>query len=68
MHYVKNTILIIPKREKHNAIMDCELLSKVYINLLDQKEPKFDLKIEKIIKSNEENIQNKYYKKVISPH
>ena len=27
------------KREKHNAILDCELLSKVYVNLLDQKEP-----------------------------
>tara|TARA_B100000401_G_scaffold25802_1_gene15414 strand:- start:1235 stop:1903 length:669 start_codon:yes stop_codon:yes gene_type:complete len=56
------------KREKHNAIMDCELLSKVYINLLDQKEPKFELKIDKPVnKSNEENIQNKYYKKVIKP-
>ena len=34
------------KREKHNAIIDCELLSKVYVNLLDQKEPslKFLLK------------------------
>jgi len=27
------------KREKHNAIIDCELLSKIYVNLLDQKEP-----------------------------
>ena len=27
------------KREKHNAIIDCELLSKVYVNLIDQKEP-----------------------------
>ena len=27
--------------------MDCELLSKVYINLLDQKEPMFELKIDK---------------------
>ena len=27
------------KREKHNALMDCELLSRVYVNLLDQKEP-----------------------------
>ena len=39
------------KREKHNAIIDCELLSKIYVNLLDQKEPslKFsseDLKID----------------------
>ena len=56
------------KRDKHNAIMDCELLSKVYINLLDQKEPMFELKIDKpASKSHEENIQNKYYKKVIKP-
>ena len=27
------------KRDKHSAIVDCELLSKVYVNLLDQKEP-----------------------------
>ena len=31
------------KREKHTAIIDCELLSKVYINLIDQKEPKLNL-------------------------
>jgi len=30
------------KREKHTALVDCELLSKVYINLLDQKEPKLN--------------------------
>ena len=27
------------KRTKHNALIDCDLLSKVYINLIDQKEP-----------------------------
>jgi len=31
------------KREKHNAIIDCELLSKVYVNLLGQREPTLDL-------------------------
>ena len=37
------------RREKHNAILDCELLAKVYINLIDQKEPifQFNSKIEK---------------------
>ena len=30
-------------RTKHNALLDCELLREVYINLLDAKEPKFDL-------------------------
>ena len=32
------------KREKHNAIIDCQLLREVYINLVDQKEPKLNLK------------------------
>ena len=31
------------KREKHSALIDCELLKEVYINLLDQKEPKLNL-------------------------
>ena len=30
------------RRDKHTAILDCELLSKVYINLIDQKEPSFE--------------------------
>ena len=32
------------KREKHTALIDCELLAKVYINLIDQKEPTLDFK------------------------
>tara|TARA_Y100000310_G_scaffold335289_1_gene416915 strand:+ start:562 stop:1239 length:678 start_codon:yes stop_codon:yes gene_type:complete len=32
------------KREKHSALVDCYLLKEVYVNLLDQKEPKLDLK------------------------
>ena len=31
------------KREKHSALTDCQLLKEVYINLLDQKEPKLNL-------------------------
>ena len=31
------------KREKHNALIDCRLLKEVYINLVDQKEPKLNL-------------------------
>ena len=31
------------RRKKHTALIDCELLAKVYINLIDQKEPTFDL-------------------------
>ena len=55
------------KRVQHTALIDCELLSKVYINLIDQKEPTFDL-----INKNEENqilneINVSYFKKVIKP-
>ncbi len=32
------------KREKHNALIDCQLLREVYINLIDQKEPRLNLK------------------------
>ena len=33
----------LSRRTKHNALLDCELLREVYINLLDVKEPKFNL-------------------------
>ena len=33
----------LSKRVKHNALLDCELLREVYINLIDVKEPKFNL-------------------------
>ena len=54
------------KREKHTALIDCELLAKVYINLIDQKEPTLDFQIQN--KNNEEknNLTISYYKKVIS--
>ena len=39
------------KREKHTALIDCDLLSKVYINLIDQKEPLLDFKnVDELIK------------------
>ena len=56
------------KREKHTAIIDCELLTKVYINLIDQKEPSLDF-----ISDNHENNDlnfkstNKYSKKIVKP-
>ena len=54
------------KREKHTALVDCELLAKVYINLIDQKEPTFDLS-----ENNESKIilndKRDYYKKIIFP-
>ena len=56
------------KRTQHTALIDCDLLAKVYINLLDQKEPTLNFKNEDnektIINSND---INQYYKKVIIP-
>jgi len=55
------------KRAKHTALVDCELLSKVYINLIDQKEPTLNLYNQE--KKNNLNLinNNLYYKKVIKP-
>ena len=39
------------RREKHSALVDCNLLKEVYINLLDQKEPKLNLTSSRIIDS-----------------
>tara|TARA_B100000401_G_C52779118_1_gene707347 strand:- start:727 stop:1395 length:669 start_codon:yes stop_codon:yes gene_type:complete len=56
------------KREKHNAIIDCELLSKVYINLIDQKEPAFELNVERDLISEVTNLSSvKYFNKIIKP-
>ena len=56
------------KRTQHTALIDCDLLAKVYINLLDQKEPTLNFKNDdnekKTINS---NATNRYYKKVIKP-
>jgi len=56
------------KRKQHTALIDCDLLAKVYINLLDQKEPtlKFQNEEDKKIIINPNNT-NQYYKKVIKP-
>ena len=56
------------KRKKHTALVDCELLSKVYINLLDQKEPKLNFNNLDEIKKNTINQRvYSYSKKVIMP-
>ena len=56
------------KRTQHTALIDCNLLAKVYINLIDQKEPLFDFKNQNVEKDKIENIEtSKYYKKVIEP-
>ena len=58
------------KREKHNALMDCHLLKEVYINLLDQKEPKLNLQNAEIFTSgfhNDKEKNNQSLGKVIKP-
>ena len=55
------------KRVRHTALIDCELLSKVYINLIDQKEPMLDFKNEEKDKKNNSNVLVSYFKKVIKP-
>ena len=53
------------RRKTHTALIDCELLSKVYINLLDQKEPIFQFNNEPKINLSYNNSKIKYSKKVI---
>ena len=55
------------KRVQHTALIDCELLSKVYINLTDQKEPTLDFKKDddKLKVVGDDNIS--YFKKIVEP-
>ena len=52
---------------RHTALVDCDLLAKVYINLLDQKEPSlnFDISNQDTMKLTKQNVE--YYKKIIYP-
>ena len=56
------------KRVNHTALIDCQLLSKVYINLIDQREPK--LNFQNNIKANvsEESNALAYFKKIVKPN
>ncbi len=53
-------------RTQHTALIDCDLLSKVYINLIDQKEPKLDFNKQEIVE-NKDFISKKilYFKKIV---
>ena len=55
------------KRDKHTALIDCELLAKVYINLIDQKEPIFEFQKEIIKEENKNKEEIVYSKKIIKP-
>ena len=55
------------RRKKHTALIDCELLSKVYINLIDQKEPTLNLSNDSALKQNLNESNTNYYKKIVLP-
>ena len=54
------------RRTYHTALIDCDLLAKVYINLIDQKEPTLDFN-QNFEKDENKNLNTEYYKKVVSP-
>ena len=53
-------------RTQHTALVDCNLLAKVYINLIDQKEPTLNFRNEDD-KQTEINSKVGYFKKIIKP-
>jgi DNA polymerase-3 subunit epsilon len=55
------------KRTQHTALIDCELLAKVYINLIDQKEPTLNFQSQDQAINESKNISVNYYKKIIFP-
>ena len=55
------------KRVKHTALIDCDLLSKVYINLIDQKEPTLNFKNDNNDINNSKFLEVSYFKKIITP-
>ena len=59
----------LSRRAKHNALLDCELLREVYINLLDAKEPKliFSNETSETNVANRSNINKDYCKTILKP-
>jgi len=55
------------RRTQHTALIDCDLLAKVYINLIDQKEPTLNFQNDEIKTSLKSNESKNYFKKVVSP-
>ncbi len=55
------------KRTQHTALVDCNLLAKVYINLIDQKEPTLNFQSDETNISHKGSLKSDYFKKVISP-
>ena len=54
-------------RTQHTALIDCDLLAKVYVNLIDQKEPTLNFQIEESKTNQRNNTSVKYFKKIILP-
>ena len=55
------------RRTKHTALIDCDLLAKVYVNLIDQKEPTLNLQNSDQELSKKINSNFDYFKKVVKP-
>ena len=53
------------KRTQHTALIDCDLLAKVYINLIDQKEPTLNFQSEDIKTNQKSNYNINYFKKIV---
>ena len=53
------------KRTKHTALIDCELLAKVYINLIDQKEPTLNFHLQEKVNLNKSNKKILHFKKIV---
>jgi len=54
------------KRTLHTALIDCDLLAKIYINLTDQKEPRLNFQNEDLASEEQVVIKNLYFKHVVS--
>ena len=54
-------------RTQHTALIDCDLLAKVYINLIDQKEPTLNFQNQDTDTKDKDNTKVSYFKKVIKP-
>ena len=55
------------RRTQHTALIDCDLLAKVYINLIDQKEPTLNFQSEEAEIKQKNNTSINYYKKIVVP-
>ncbi len=55
------------KRTQHTALVDCDLLAKVYINLIDQKEPTLDFQNQDNDIAEKQQSSVAYFKKIITP-